>query len=155
MAEEESELTDEQVLTRMAQAMKDNPPALDEKQTVHTFLLSVVTAPDSRKIGNLRDDKDLNELGFPRRNVRGSFELARISRKLMNNEFFATYFEEEAENILATSLSREGFLVRQATTQVKKVADITKRRKVNRGWFGKKSTESSGGDTPGDNANEQ
>ena len=70
----------------------------------------------------------------------------RISEKIMNNPFFKDYFEAEAEDSLATSLSREGFLVRQATTMTKNVADITKRKKINKGWFGSKKVEESGGD---------
>ena len=48
---------------------------------------------------------------------------------------------------MATSLSRVGFLVRQSTVQTKQVADITKRKKINKGWFGKQKVEESGGDT--------
>ena len=56
-----------------------------------------------------------------------------------------------AEATLATSLSKQGFLVRQATTQTKQVADVTKRRTVNKGWFGSKKIQESGGDTTGSN----
>ena len=67
---------------------------------------------------------------------------------IMNNKYFADYFKDEAEDTLATSLSREGFLVRQATTTTKQIADVTKRKKVNKGWFSKKE-ETQGGDTTG------
>ena len=144
--QENQELSDEEALMKIASAMKDQAPTPDEKQNVHTFLHSVVTSTDTTKTGNLRDDKDLNELGIPEHHVRGDKELELISRDIMNNDFFAEHFKKAAENTLATSLSREGFLLRQATTTTKAVADVTKRRKSNKGWFGKKNTETTGGD---------
>ena len=151
MAEEqqqqEQEMTDEEALKKIAEAMKDNAPSPDEKQNVHTFLHNIATSEDTTKTGNLRDDKELNELGIPEYNVRGCKEMERIARKLMNNSFIADYFKQEAEDTLATSLSREGFLVRQGTTSTKQVADITRRRKINKGWFGRKTVEETGGDT--------
>ena len=56
------------------------------------------------------------------------------------------FFLKQAWETLATSLSREGFIIRQATTTTKQIADATKRRKINRGMFGKKTIEESGGD---------
>jgi len=146
MAEQQEELTDEQAIMKLAAAMKDNAPTQEDKQSVHTFLFNVATAEDTKKTGNLRDDKEMNELGVPVHNVRGSLELKRISSFIMDNTFFEDWFKQEAEETLATSLSREGFLVKQATVQVKQVADMTRRKKTNKGWFGKdKKIEESGG----------
>ena len=142
----EQEISDEEAIMKIAAAMKGNAPTLEDKQSVHAFLHNVATADKSTKVGNLRDDKDMNELGLPIHNVRGSLEMARISDKIMGNKFFKEYFQAEAEDTLATSLSRDGFLVRQATTQTKQVADVTRRRKINKGWFGSKQVEESGGD---------
>jgi len=149
------DISDEEAIIKIAQAMKDSAPNSEDKQNVHTFLMSVAQAEDSSKIlktGNLRDDKDLNEIGIPRWNVRGALEMARISDMLMDNDFFKEYFEAQAKETLSSSLSREGFLIKQATTTTKQVADATKRRKVNRGMFGNKTVEESGGDI---NANQQ
>lgn len=143
----EQELTDEEAIMKIASAMKENAPTQEDKQSVHTFLFNVATANDTRKTGNLRDDKEINELGMPSHNVRGSLELARISDLIMDNDVFTDWFKAEAEETLATSLSREGFLIKSATTQTKQVADITKRRKINKGWFGSQKVEESGGDT--------
>lgn len=143
--QDEDTLTEEEVL-KLAQAMKDNVPTQDEKQNVHTFLHSVVLAEDTRKIGNLKDDKDFNELGFPELTVRGGFDLALISDEIMDNKFFSDFFKKQAEDTLATSLSRGGFLIRQATTTTKQLADATKRKKINKSMFGKKTEEKSGGD---------
>ncbi len=73
--------------------------------------------------------------------------MAIIAEKIMENDYFKDYFEKEAENTLATSLSRMGFLIKHAVIQTKQVADITKRKKTNKGWFGKQKVEESGGDT--------
>jgi hypothetical protein len=145
--EQNQEITDEEALMKIAQAMKDNVPSAEDKVNVHTFLRDVVTTPDTTRVANLRDDKDLNELGIPNASVRGSKEMARISRLIMNNEFFADFFDKESADTTDTSLSREGFIVRQATVQTKQVADITKRRKINKGWFGKQTVDEQGGDT--------
>lgn len=151
MAEEQrdEELSDEEAIFKIAQAMKDNAPSAEDKHTVHTFLNNIALAKDSKKVANLRDDKEMNELGVPVHNVRGTLEMSRISGSIMGNDYFKEWFNQEAESILATSLSREGFLVRQGTTQTKQVADITKRRTINKGWFGSKKVQESGGDTIG------
>jgi len=144
---EEEEISEE--ILKLASAMKD-APAQEDKHNIHSFLMNAVKEEEITKvarIGNLKDDKDLNELGIPRWNLRGCLEMKRISEQLMNNPFFAKWFEESAKEILITSLSREGFLVRQATTQTKQVADITKRRKINKGMFGARKIEETGGDT--------
>jgi len=144
----EGDMTDEEAILKLAAAMKD-APSQEDKVNVHTFLLNVVqeTEPNKvMKIGNLRDDKEMNELGKPIWNVRGSFGMALIADKIMDNKYFKEYFEADAMNTLGTSLSREGFLIKHATITTKQVADVTKRRKINRGMFGKKTIEESGGD---------
>jgi len=143
----QQEMSDEEALMKIAQAMKDNAQTPEEKQSVFTFLFNVATAKDTTKSANLRDDKDISELGGPSYTVRGAKEMSAIATHIMGNKYFDDYFKLEAENTLATSLSREGFLIRQGTTQTKQVADITKRRKVNKGWFGKEKVEEQGGDT--------
>ena len=144
-AQQQESLTDEEAILKIANAMKDNAPTAEDKHNVHKFLFDVVMAPDTTKIGNLQVDKEINELGMPEHTVRGSKSMKLISDKIMDNDYFKGYFEQEAEDTLATSLSREGFLVKQATVQTKNIADLTKRRKVNKGWFSKKE-ETSGGD---------
>lgn len=141
-------MSDEEAILKLAAAMKD-APSQEDKVNVHTFLLNVVQEIEPNKvakIGNLRDDKEMNELGKPIWNVRGSLGMALIADKIMDNEYFKQYFEADAMNTLGTSLSREGFLIKHATITTKQVADVTKRRKINRGMFGKKTIEESGGD---------
>ena len=138
------DMSEEEALMKLAQAMKDNAPTQEDKQNVHVFLMNVATADDTTKTGNLRDDKDLNELGLPIWTVRGGLDMSMISDKLMDNNFFKEFFERQAKNTLTTSLSREGFLIKMNATTTKQVADTTKRKKTNRGMFGKKSEEVSG-----------
>jgi len=145
--QQQQDISDEEALMRVAAAMKDSAAGQEEKHSVPSFLFNVVKAKDSTKIGNLRDDKELNELGAPIFTVRGAKEMQLISNMIMDNEYFSSYFEQEAEDALATSLSREGFLIRQVNLQTKQVADITKRRTINKGWFGKQKIEEQGGDT--------
>lgn len=143
------EMSDEEAIMKIASAMKGNTPSQDERNNVHTFLTKVVEVEDTEnisRVGNLRDDNTLNELGIPKWTVRGALEMGRISDKIMDNTFFKEFFEAQAKETLTTSLSREGFLIRQATTTTKAVADVTKRRKTNKGMFGKKNVEETGGD---------
>ena len=142
----QTEISDEEAILRIANAMKDNAPTAEDKHNVHKFLFDVVLAKESSKIGNLQVDKEINELGVPEYTVRGAREMRLISDKIMDNNYFKEYFEQNAEDTLSTSLSREGFLIKQATVQTKQIADVTKRKKVNKGWF-KKTEETSGGDT--------
>jgi hypothetical protein len=143
------EMTDEEAILKIASAMKDTPTSQDEKQNVYTFLTNVIQVNDIDKVtklGNLKDDKEINELGLPQWNLRGTLGMARISSMLMNNKFYSDYFEKQAWETSSSSLSREGFVIRQATISTKQVVDATRRRKVNRGMFGRKTIEESGGD---------
>ncbi len=141
------DMSDEEALKRITEAMKQNTPSKEDRNNMHTFLLNVVNEEKIDKvsrIGNLRDDKEINELGIPMWNVRGALDMAMISDKLMDNKFFTEFFEKQAMNTLITSLSRAGFLIKMNATTTKQVADTTKRRKINKGMFGKKSEETSG-----------
>jgi len=51
---------------------------------------------------------------------------------------FTKYFKRQAENILATSLSKDGFLIKARITQKKELIDKDKRKERTKGLFGKK-----------------
>lgn len=144
--EEREEMSDEEAILTLAAKMKDNVPSQEDKSNVHTFLQKVAEADDNIKTANLREDKEINEMGIPRFHVRGLLHLRRISGIIMNNPFFEKYFSEEIQDVSASSLSRGGFLIRQATTQTKQVADATRRVTRNKGLFGKEKVEEQGGD---------
>lgn len=116
-------------------------PLPDEKHNVHTFLFNVATAKDTTKLGFLEPE----ELGKPKLPVRSNKNMALIADKIMENDMFKEYFLAEGEITTATSLSKEGFLMKMAVTQKREIADVTKKRKISRGWFKKKEEESEGG----------
>ena len=113
----------------------------EEKYNVHLFLHRVATAENTTKVGNL----DIEEVGKPKYAVRSLQEFALISEKIIDNDTFKEYFQRWGEIVLATSLSKEGFLVRQATTTTRNYGDVTKPKKVNKGWFGFKKKDQDGG----------
>ena len=112
-------------------------PLVEEKLNVHVFLNKVATSDDTTKVGYL----EITELGTPTHPVRSFKEYALISRGIIGNEEIGKFFDKESEIVTATSLSREGFLVKQATTTTRQIADVSKIRKPNKGWFKKKDAE--------------
>lgn len=142
MEEDEQDLTDEEKERREAEQDKRDEeiaraygyPLPEVKHNVHTFLNAVLTAQNTTKVGNLTNE----ELGSPNLPVRVSQELALFCDK-MNKPFYQDYFTKEAEITLATSLSREGKLITLATTQKRIIADETKPKAENKGWFKRNS----------------
>lgn len=132
----EQDITEEDAIRKLAEAMSGNAPTQEEKQNVFTFLTNVVTSDDTTKIGYLRDDETLNELGLPKLPVRALQSMALISGTIMNNKFFQEYFMAESEIVTKTSLSRDGKLINLSVIQKREIADTTtKPRKQNKSWF--------------------
>ena len=138
MTEEMTESESNELYQYLAQSQ--SAPMPEEKYNVHTFLHRVATADDTTKVGNLSDA----EVGTPKHPTRALKEFALIAGKIINNPFFEDYFSQEAEIVSSTSLSKEGFLVKQATTQTRQIADVTKKRMKNKGWFQKKEDKVEG-----------
>jgi len=140
MAEENEEELTEEMKIALAQmneedrkaALENYPiPLIEPKHNVHTFLNNVLETKDTTKVGFLSE----TELGSPIHSVRAYKELALISDVIIGNPLFKTYFSTEGENTLASSLSRNGFLVKMAITQTRKIEDMTKPKGENKGWF--------------------
>lgn len=108
----------------------------ESKANMHTFFTNVVKAKETLKTGNLSED----ELGISNLPVRTYKELALFSNEVANQDYWGDYFEKMSEIQTASSLSKEGFMMKLSVTQKKELADVTKRRK-NKGWFGKKDKE--------------
>ena len=108
-------------------------PQPEEKHNVHVFLNKVAESRDTTKVGFLKDE----EVGFPQHPVRMYKGLALHAGMIMDNPDLAEYFHGESEVITAPSLSREGFLVKQATVTRRQIEDVTKPKKENKGWFKK------------------
>ena len=128
-------MADEELTESEKQEIKDllgygsNLP--DTKHNVHTFLNNVATAEDTTKLGNL----EANELGNLNNPVRAFKHLGIFAERIMHKKDLAGFFYGNSEIGTSTSLSKEGFLVKQATLQKRVLADETKKRKPNKGWF--------------------
>ena len=128
-------MTDDEELTQEdVEALKKFLPVPEEKYNVHLFLHRVATADDTTKVGFLKEE----ELGEPKYPVRSAKEFALIAEQIIGNDYIKDYFNKIAEITTASSLSKDGFLIRQATTTTRQIADISKLRKKNKGWFKKK-----------------
>lgn len=103
----------------------------DPKHNQHTFLAGVRDTKDSTKVGYLTEE----ELGLARHPVRAFKEFALISDKICDNSTMTEFFNSEAETVLATSLSRNGFLVNRAVMLKRVIEDETKIRKPSSSWF--------------------
>lgn len=143
MNEEEGivdKLHDEQFIEDLAQKIGDLSgvtPTPEEKQSIFTFLTNVAIADDTTRLGNLKEE----ELGMPQLPVRSNKSLALWSGEVMENVFFKSFFLQDSEDTTSTSLSREGFLTKLAIIQRREVADLTKPKKVNKGWFGQRDKD--------------
>lgn len=134
--EQQIEKSEEQLAEEILAALGPTPK-VDEKQNAHSFLREVVTTEDTTKVGFLT----VEELGAMPQTVRSYKELALIGRKIILSNAIDEYFSSKAEVLLSTSLSREGKLVSMAVLTRREVGDVTKPRKQNRGWFGRKEEE--------------
>lgn len=144
---DEEELTpEEEKVLKEIEGSYDYPQA-EEKQNIYNYFKKVITMRDNTKTANLTNE----ELGLAKIPVRTNQEIALLCEALgMGNisegdkegRGFAGYFQREAQILLGTSLSREGFLNKLAVTQ-KRELDTTKTKRplVKKGWFAKKEKE--------------
>jgi len=128
-------MTDEELTPEDIEALKKYFPTPEEKHNVHLFLNKIATSDDTTKTGYLSDE----EIGEPKYPLRSAKEFALIAETIIGNDVIKNYFDSLAEITTATSLSKQGFLIKQATTTTKNIADVTKTlKKKNKGWFKKK-----------------
>lgn len=110
----------------------------ESRQNVHTFFTNIIKSDDTTKTGNLTQE----ELGLPKVPFRTFKQLALFSKEIYEDKEWEDYFRELAEIHTASSLSKDGFLVKLSVTQKKELSDMTpKQRKKNKGWFGGKSKD--------------
>jgi len=133
------EETQDQVLTEAElEEVKDFYRRLGvEEKGIDTFFLEIIRADDTTKIGNLTEA----ELGSPNLPVRTLKELAGDCELIPSMATFTKYFKDQAEMILATSLSKEGFLIKARITQKKELLDRKRRVRTKGGLFAKKVEE--------------
>ena len=117
-------------------------PQQEERPGVHQFLLKVVQTSDTWKVGNLTEE----EIGPARIPLRTFRELSVFCNEVADKPGVAEYYKKKGEVLAATSLSAHGFLVNKAVTQKREVANMTKRRTINKGLFGGKKEVVEGGE---------
>lgn len=109
-------------------------PIVDEKHNAWTFLKRVMEIGSTTRVGNLSSD----EVGLPNLSLRTYLELELISSDIIGNPYYANYFKGKAEILSASSLSKDAKLISLSSLQRREIADTTKPRTVNSGWFGSK-----------------
>jgi hypothetical protein len=112
----------------------------DEKMTIPAFFAKVLENDDTSRVGNLSSE----ELGLPSLQVRTSKELELFCNDVCNDKVFAEYWKKKAEIDTSTSLSKDAIFLKLLVTKKNEIADITRHRKQNKGWFSKKDKEESG-----------
>lgn len=103
------------------------------KQNVHSFFTDIIKTADTTRVGNLDED----ELGKPKLPVRTYKELELFCKDVANDNDWAEYFKKMAEVQTSTSLSKDAILIKLSVTNKKELADMTPKRKKNKGWFRK------------------
>jgi len=89
-------------------------PEPEEKNTPISFLKEISRKALNTTTANLQSD----ELGFAKIPVRTNMEIANYCQ-FMDDTALADFFMDEAQILMATSLSREGFLPKLAVTTQK------------------------------------
>ena len=139
----EPEMTEQEIAERLSNLV-GNTPTADAQNNVHTFLHNVATAKDTTKTGNLT----IEELGNPTLPSRTYKELELFCNSVANMDWYGEYFRKKGEILTSTSLSREAKLITLAISSLQKreMADVTKQRKPNKGWFKKTGPPAEGAD---------
>lgn len=132
MSDEENLYTEEEVRTYGEEIARK---FAEQKSNIHSFFTKVIQEEDTTKTGNLSEE----ELGVSNLPVRSLKELELFCEDIYLDEEWAEYFKKMAEIQTASSLSKEGFLLRLSVTQKKELADVTQKKKENKGWFKKKN----------------
>lgn len=84
---------------------EDMSPSPIQKDDLYSLFRWIISKKDSSKVGNL----SITELGMLNMTVRDMQRIALISEGL-GHKGFATFFRNQAEIILATSSSKDGWL---------------------------------------------
>jgi len=120
-------------------AMGYGYPEQEEKHNLIAFFKEIIRNSFNAKTANLNED----ELGYAKIPVRTNMEIAAYCEH-MGMKPWADVFMEEAQILLATSLSREGFLDKLAVTTQKFTETSLKKSmsaQQKKGLFGNKKTE--------------
>ena len=105
VAEEEQEDAMEDSADMQQDIMEDMAPSQRSKDDLYSLFWKVIKIRDSSKVGNL----DKTELGMLNIAVRDLQKIKLLSYAL-GHKYFGDFWSDQAEIILATSSSKEGWL---------------------------------------------
>jgi hypothetical protein len=111
-------------------------PEQQTKESQFRFFKYLIALKDSSKIGNLTTE----ELGLLPIAVRRWQDIA-LYAESEGLDTVSDYLQAKAEIILATSLSKKGFLVELFNTQIKREKKEKPTKEEKKGWFQKKNQE--------------
>ena len=98
-------------------------------ENILTWFWKIVGLKDSTKVANLTD----TEVGAAPLTVRGLQRLALVSQYL-NEDGVQKFFKDDAEIVLATSMSRKGWLVEQSISTKKQTTRARTRSAGQQQW---------------------
>lgn len=132
------EMRQEVVGNAEAEELRDFIRQIGEEKGIDNFFLEIIRNKDNLKIGNLTSD----EIGLPELPLRTIVQLSHDCEDIPSMEAFVGDFRQQASDMIATSLSKEGFLIKSRITQKKELLGTDKRKtKSKRGLFGIKEEE--------------
>lgn len=131
MPEETETLTPEEKAT-LANYMNMNYPKQEEKTGIYQFFNKVLELEDSSKVGNL-EAEELNSV----RNL----QRAGLYAEEMGLELIKDYLQKRSEIIVATSLSKKGFLIKSIITTKKESKTKLSTGEEKKKWGWKKKIE--------------
>lgn len=125
----EDDLTPEEI-EELGNLLGGGSPSKKDKKDIFEFFSKILKTGDTIKVSNL----DINTELAPVRILRSTAEYA----KIMGLDEIKDFLHAEAEVILGSALSKNGFLVDMAVTTKKESKIGTKEKGGNKGWFKKK-----------------
>ena len=130
-------MTEQGMTDKEAESMLRN--ISEGRQNMHSFFTKIIHKDQKTlKVGNL-DEEELGKSKLPQRTY---LELSTFCKEIADDDDFSGYFDKIAEIQTASSLSKDGFLMKLAVTMKKELADVSpKKAKPNKGWFKKKGGE--------------
>jgi len=131
--DEEDRIAEEELTPEEANLLRSmSSPQAEEKHSVFTFFNRILQTKDTLKVSNLKEN-ELNSV----RILRNAANYA----DLVGLDIVASYINGKSETLLGSSLSREGFLIRQSITQKKEVKSDSRMRRMKKNWYGKPTGE--------------
>lgn len=126
---EDSQEASQDLQDSQLESYESYPQGAKPREDQYTWFWKIVKLGDSTKVANVED----KEIGPAPLTIRGIKRVALVAEQLGNSKL-AEYFNKEAEIILATSMSRRGWLVEQSISQKKSTTRARVRQGGGQGW---------------------